>query len=196
MGSLRRSGAVWAFRGLAPLVRLLGRTADGITMENTLSVFREYGRLERLREAEGLSVDQLQQWMNLKHILSAHFRPGAREFADKQASLRVPSRLRVSFESFGQRRECLMTNISRGGVFVSTQTPLPIGTPFKLWIVVDGSDAAQELPGEVATVNVGADLKGEENGMGIRFCILDEAQQALVDDLYGAALSEALKDVE
>jgi len=30
-----------------------------------------------------------------------------------------------------------MTNVSRGGVFVSTGSPLPLGTKIKLWIKVD-----------------------------------------------------------
>jgi hypothetical protein len=143
-------------------------------MKNLLSVFREYGRLERLREAEGLSVRQLERWTGLKRILAAHFELGSRDFVDKQASLRVPYVLRVSYESYGEFRDCLMKNISRGGVFISTPNPLP----------------------EVASVNTGVDLMSEDQGMGIRFCNLGEKQQELVEHLYGNAMDEAMKNVE
>lgn len=165
-------------------------------MKNLLSVFREYGRLERLREAEGLSVRQLEQWTGLKRTLAAHFELGSRDFVDKQASLRVPYVLRVSYESYGEFRDCLMKNISRGGVFISTPNPLPIGTLFKLRIFVEESGEAHVLSGEVASVNTGVDLMSEDQGMGIRFCNLGEKQQELVEHLYGNAMDEAMKNVE
>jgi type IV pilus assembly protein PilZ len=166
-------------------------------METLLPIFREYGRLERMREDQGLSVEQLERWTHLKRILSSHFRPGVRrELADKQASLRVPSQLRVSFDSYGELRECLMTNISRGGVFVSTPSPLPIGTPFKLRIHVGESGETHELSGEVASVNTRPDMQGESQGMGIRFCHLTEPQQELVERLYGDAMDVAIGNFE
>ena len=166
-------------------------------MENILPVFREYGRLERLREDEGLSLEQLERWTHLKRILSQHFHPEARrEYVDKQASLRVPSQLRVSFESYGQLRQSLMTNISRGGVFVATEHPLPIGTPFVLRIHVEETGETHELSGEVSSVNTGAGMRNDQRGMGIRFSRLTDQQQELVDRLYGHALDEAMRRAE
>ena len=166
-------------------------------MENVLSVFREYGRLERMREDQGLSVEQLERWTHLKRILASHLRPESkREYVDKQASLRVPSQLRVSFDSYGELRECLMTNISRGGVFVATPNPLPIGTPFNLRIHVEESGETVMLSGEVATVNTGVDMRSEDRGMGIRFTKLDDAQKEIVERLYGKALDEAISRLE
>jgi uncharacterized protein (TIGR02266 family) len=162
-------------------------------MENIVSVFREYGRLERMREDQGLSVEQLERWTVLKRMLASHFRGGIQdEYADKQASLRVPSQLRVSFESYGRLRECLMKNISRGGVFVLTPNPLPIGTPFQLRIHVEETGETHALSGEVASINTGADMKSEEAGMGIRFTQLSDEQQAVVERLYGKALDDAM----
>ncbi len=166
-------------------------------MENILPIFREYGRLERLREDGGLSVEQLERWTHLKRVLSQHFHPDLRrEHVDKQASLRVPSQLRVSFESYGKLQQSLMTNISRGGVFVATEYPLPIGTPFKLRIHVQETGETHELTGEVSSVNAGADMRSDRQGMGIRFSNLSEAQQELVDRLYGRALDEAMRKIE
>ena len=166
-------------------------------MERMLPIFREYGRLERMREDEGLSVEQLERRTHLKRILSSHFRPGiGRKMADKQSSLRVPSQLRVSFDSYGKLRDCLMTNISRGGVFVSTPSPLPIGTPFQLRIHVGESGETHELSGEVASVDVRPDMPSESQGMGIRFCNLSAQQEALVTRLYGDAIDVAISRFE
>jgi uncharacterized protein (TIGR02266 family) len=165
-------------------------------MENMLSAIREYGRLEKLREQKGLSVEELERWTHLKRILASHFKPGTgNEIADKQSSLRVPSQLQVSFDSYGNLRECLMTNISRGGVFVATSDPLPIGTPFKLRIKIADPEEIHELSGEVASVNAGRDMKSEDRGMGIRFCHLNEQQQAVVERLYGQAMDAMMKKV-
>ena len=165
-------------------------------MANVLSVFREYGRLERMRVNEGLSVEQLERWTALKRILTDHFQTGSREFVDKQSSLRVPSQLKVSFDSYGQLRENLMTNISRGGVFIETAKPLPIGTPLDLQIHVDETGETHCLSGEVATVNISVDGRSTGEGMGIRFTNLSEEQQEIVHRLYGEALERALTQLE
>jgi type IV pilus assembly protein PilZ len=165
-------------------------------MANMPAIFREFMRLERIREADALSIVELERLTQLRRILATHFKPGGNpDHIDKQASLRVPTRLRVSFESYGELRQCLMTNISRGGVFVATQKPLPMGTPFLLRIEIADSDELLELRGEVATVNTGADMQSEEEGMGIRFSNLSEEQQAQVQKLYGQAMSKALEQI-
>lgn len=165
-------------------------------MANVLPVFREYGRLERLREARGLSGEELERWMQLKRLLARHLNPRTNEeLVDKQASLRVPSQLQVAFDSDGKLRECLVTNISRDGVFVATESLLPIGTPLKLRIQIDEAGLVHELMGEVASVNAGRDMKSEDHGMGIRFCSLSEEQLKVVEQLYGRAMDDAIKSV-
>jgi uncharacterized protein (TIGR02266 family) len=161
-------------------------------MPNLPAVFREYKRLERIRDEQGFSLKDLERWTLLKRILSEHFRPGlGREIADKQASLRVPVRLRVAFGDRGALRECLMTNISRGGVFIATDDPLPIGTSLQLRIHVGESERTLEIAGEIVTVNTGADMKSSERGMGITFTTRSEADESLVKELYGKAMEDA-----
>ena len=169
-------------------------------MNRLLPVFREYGRLERLREGNGLSVEQLERWNHLKRMLASHFRPcRGREFADKQASLRVPVQIRAGFESDGERRECPVKNISRGGLFVSTRSPLPAGSHVELEIRVGETGEVHTLRGEVARVvdaAGGPDGDAEEEGMGIRFTDLDEAQLRVVDRLYDDAMDRAIEKME
>ena len=166
-------------------------------MANMPALLREFMRLERMREAQGFSMADLERWGAIKQKLASHF--GAKipkGVADQRRSLRIPTRLRVSFESYGALQRCLMTNISRGGVFVSTAQPLPIGTPFELRIEIGETGETIAVRGEVASVNSGPKLSTRELGMGIRFVNLDEGQEKQIEELYGRAMSQALEAAE
>ena len=100
--------------------------------------FRRFLYLDRKRKAGGITPRELQRWILLKRILNQEFAPEAdAEKAQRRESLRVPARVGVSFCSLGELKECLMTNLSRGGLFVATDTPLEIGTRFQLRIEME-----------------------------------------------------------
>ncbi len=123
-----------------------------------------------------------------------HFQPGIEEqHAQSRAFVRVPLALNVSFESRGEVRECLMKNLSAGGIFVATESPLPIGTPFNVRIRIERTGEEIELPGEVVSVGASADLADDEHGMGIRFVNLDEAQREQVAELSEQAMKKAIE---
>jgi Tfp pilus assembly protein PilZ len=90
-------------------------------------------------------------------------------------------------------RECLMTNMSLGGVVIATTSPLPIGTPFLVRLHIEESGEYLELPGVVASQDVSADLSHEKRGMGIRFVNLSDEQRKLVSDLYEQGLKKAIE---
>ena len=106
--------------------------------------------------------------------------------------MRVPVRLRMGFESYGEIRESLMTNLSRGGLFIATPSPLPLGSTLQLRIRIEESEQEIEIEGEVASLNSGPGLLEEELGMGVKFVRLDEEQTKAVDDLYERASRKAL----
>jgi uncharacterized protein (TIGR02266 family) len=160
-------------------------------MANMPAVFREYKRLDQQRGTSGLSVEELERWTQLKRLLTSHFTPAAGpKIAAKRASLRVPTRLRVNFDSVDGLRECLMTNISRGGVFVATDNPLEVGSTIRLRLDIQETGKTLEFEGSVAVVNAGADMCSDDRGMGIRFGQLSEQQEALIQELYGKALDK------
>ena len=151
-------------------------------------------RLERKRKSNDLSVKELEEWSELKEILGTHFQPGlAKEHAAQRASMRVPICFNVSFESYGEIREVLMTNLSRGGLFVASERPLPIGTQVQVKIRIEESGNVINVSGEVVSQNIGADLVTEERGMGVRFVGLTASQKKVVDALYQKALQGALE---
>jgi uncharacterized protein (TIGR02266 family) len=160
-------------------------------MANMPAVFREYKRLDSMRNGPGLSVQELERWTQLKRILTSHFTPAAGpKIAAKRTSLRVPTRLRVSFESFGELRNCLMTNISHGGLFIATDDPLEVGSKIRLRLKIEATGQDVELEGSVAVVNAGADMCSTERGMGIRFEKLSPEQEALIQEICGRALDQ------
>jgi len=164
-------------------------------MRNMPALFREYMTLDQRRAgAEGLSIAEFKRWSDLKRVLGREFQPGVQDSKqDRRGSVRVPVRLRMGFESYGEIRESLMTNLSRGGLFVATPNPLPMGATLHLRIRIEESQQEVEVEGEVASLNSGPGLLDEELGMGVRFIRLSDAQQKAVDDLYERSMRRALE---
>ena len=162
-------------------------------MSNMPGILRAYMALDKRRTSpEGLSVADYERWTELKNSLSRHFQPGAKAKDQvKRTSVRVPVRLRMGFESYGEIRESLMTNLSRGGLFIATPSPLEMGATLHLRIRIEESQAELQLEAEVVALNSGPGLKSEECGMGVKFVHLDQEQQKLVDELYEHSVKAA-----
>jgi uncharacterized protein (TIGR02266 family) len=127
-------------------------------------------------------------------MLNRHFQPGLQDSkSDRRGSVRVPARLRVGFDSYGEIRESLMTNLSRGGLFIATPDPLPLGASLQLRIRIEETGEILDLGGEVASLNSGPGLTTEELGMGIKFIRQSDAQEKAVDNLYEQSLRKALQ---
>ena len=155
---------------------------------------RDFMALDQRRRTDGLSPADMVRWSQLKDTLHRHFEPDVEEqHAQSRASVRVPLVLNVNFESRGEVHKCLMTNLSAGGLFVATESPLPIGTPFNVRIRIERTGEEIELPCEVVTVGVSANLSEEQHGMGIRFAHLSEAQAQLVAEFSEEAMKKAIK---
>lgn len=163
---------------------------------NLSAAFREYMALERARESDqGISIAEYQRWLQLKRILNRHFQPGVQDtHEDRRESVRIPSRLRVGFQSYGDIRESLMTNFSRGGVFIATAEPLPMGSTMRLRLTIQESGQVLDVKGEVASLNTGPGLTSEEFGMRIKFVQLSEDEAKAIDDLYEHSLRRAISD--
>ena len=116
-------------------------------MSDMPGLLRAYMALEQQRKSGGLSPAELARWSQLKGALNRHFQPEVEEqHAKSRASVRVPLALNVCFESRGKVRECLMRNLSTGGIFIATESPLPIGTPFNVRIRVEKPQRKSNSP--------------------------------------------------
>jgi len=113
------------------------------------------------------------------------------EDSDRRASLRVPAQLRVDFASIAELRGKLMTNLSRGGLFVATTHLLDIGTRVALHIQVESSGERLEIPAEVVSQNVGPRYESDPPGMGMQFLEMDAAVERRLAELYEEVLHAA-----
>jgi uncharacterized protein (TIGR02266 family) len=166
-------------------------------MSDMPGLLRAYLALDKRRKAGGLSPTDMARWSQLKSALSRHFEPGIEEqHAQSREAVRVPLDLNVDFESRGEVRKCLMKNLSAGSIFVATESPLPLGTPFNVRIRIERTGEEIELPGEVVTVGASANLAEEKHGMGIRFVNLDKAQLEQVAVLSEQAMKKAIHGAE
>jgi uncharacterized protein (TIGR02266 family) len=103
---------------------------------------------------------------------------------EKRLSARANVRARVDFEIESDDTFVYeyMTNLSRGGIFLSTRNPLEAGTVIKLRFALPENGREIEVNGRVAWVNrFRPDGLNMNPGMGVEFVDLaDEDRQAIV----------------
>jgi uncharacterized protein (TIGR02266 family) len=166
-------------------------------MSDMPGLLRVFLALDKRRKASGLSPTEMARWSQLKGALSRHFEPSIEEqHARSRESVRVPLDLNVNFESLGEIRKCMMKNLSAGGIFVATESPLPIGTPFNVHIRIEKTGEDIQLPGEVVSVGASADLSAEKHGMGIRFVNLSDSQREQVEKFSEQVMKNAIEGAE
>jgi len=111
---------------------------------------------------------------------------------DRRAHPRIPIELRVDYPKLNAFFADYTRNISKGGTFVKTGQPLPVGTRFVFRLSVPTLSEPIVLTGEVAWVRE----EGDEPGMGIRFVYPSEEArlsiERLVEDLMARNLGKAL----
>lgn len=163
-----------------------------VAMQDLASRFREYIQLERRRDGAGLSTAEYERWEQLKRFLSRRFNPEVSdEQADERRSVRIPTRLTATFRDEVELRSSLMTNLSRGGVFIMTDRPLEIGASLALRIDLADSGESLDVPVEVVSCNVGPGFDQSRRGMGLRFRPTSDEMQRKLDELYERQLKEA-----
>ncbi len=101
---------------------------------------------------------------------------------------RAPIELRVEYRKVNTFFADYTKNISKGGTFIKTHKPLPIGTEFLFKLSVPQREAAFELLGEVTWSRV----EGDEPGMGIRFVYSSEGQRAEFESMVEGMMLESL----
>ena len=114
--------------------------------------------------------------------------------------MRAPIELRVEYRRLNSFFSDYTKNISKGGTFIHTERPLPIGTEFVFHLVVPTLPEPLSLRGEVRWVlQPGDPAPGGEPaapGMGIRFRYENDEErtriEASVEDLMRLHLGPGL----
>lgn len=111
-------------------------------------------------------------------------------------SLRAPIELKVEYKRLNSFFADYTRNISKGGTFIRTDKPLPIGTEFRFVLAVPKLQAPLELRGKVQWIVRPTDAGGDaEPGMGIGFIYESEADRARVEAIVEDLMIESLGPV-
>src|SRR3954454_12051756 len=108
--------------------------------------------------------------------------------ADARAHPRAPIELKVDYKKLNSFFADYTKNISKGGTFIKTKKPLPIGTRFLFKLTVPQRGDPFELLGEV----VRSQTDGEEPGMGIRFIYSTDTQRSDFEGVVEQLMSSSL----
>lgn len=73
-------------------------------------------------------------------------------------------------------------NISRGGLFINTQKPLPVGTHVKLIVSLPGTEFPFDMTGRVTRVNESHAANNQVPGMAIEFVGVDEEKRIRLEE--------------
>ena len=120
--------------------------------------------------------------------VGARFNRGS---ANDRQEDRLSAGLRVEYRNAGRVEVDLAANISSGGAFVRTSSPLDVGDPLLLTFDVPNQRFPLQLAARVKWVAPFGDKISARPGMGVQFMALDDRKRALLDDLVRHARAEA-----
>lgn len=158
---------------------------------NLLPLLRECKQLDEKRATSSLTPAEHGRWLELKHRLGARLGPSQ---CERRASARLETRLDVSFETPEQFQEAVISNLSLGGMFVSTAFPAEMGTKLTVALYIESIGTRLDLPCVVVSQNVGAGFDTSLLGMGLKFAGLTKIQRKAVDRLYAKVSIAPKKD--
>ena len=118
----------------------------------------------------------------------------SRESRDRSLDPRQPIELKVEYERLNAFFADYTKNISRGGTFIQTRKPLPVGTEFSFLLHVPTLDQPIEIRGEVRrVVEPGqVDDGAEPAGMGIRFVYASDEERRNVERMVQRLMVDSL----
>jgi type IV pilus assembly protein PilZ len=116
--------------------------------------------------------------------------------ADRRTAHRGPIRLRVDYERMNAFFADYTKNISKGGTFIKTARPLPIGTRFLFALSVPALSEPVQITGEVQWIaqagSAGPAGSDNEPGMGIRFVFTADEERVRFERLVQGLMEHSL----
>ena len=106
--------------------------------------------------------------------------------------LRIESEIEVHFKTFNQFYKEYTKNISKGGIFIKTENPLPPQTAIEIKLFLPDEPEPLEAVGEVVHI-IEPELareKGWDAGMGVQFVDFEETMQAKLERYINKRLKE------
>jgi type IV pilus assembly protein PilZ len=108
---------------------------------------------------------------------------------ERREFLRVTLNVLVEYANLEELRTDLAANISSGGLFIRTDTPLAIGTDITVHLVLPDESSPLALEATVMHTTL-EDPHASMDGMGVRFKTLAPEHEARINALVSAADNE------
>jgi type IV pilus assembly protein PilZ len=115
--------------------------------------------------------------------------------SERRTGSRRPIELKVEYKRLNTFFADYTKNISRGGTFIKTSRPLPVGTEFLFKLFVPGRSEPLTIHGEVQRIVSNTDVDGDgtpDEGMAIRFVYREGDPQAEIARVVEALMTESL----
>ncbi|HTL32250.1 MAG TPA: TIGR02266 family protein [Kofleriaceae bacterium] len=115
--------------------------------------------------------------------------------AERRTTTRRPIELKVEYKRLNTFFADYTKNISRGGTFIKTGRPLPVGTEFLFKLFVPGRAEPLTIHGEVQRIVTDTDVDGDgtpDQGMAIRFVYREGDPQAEIARVVEGLMTESL----
>ena len=109
---------------------------------------------------------------------------------ERRIDVRNPIELKVEYKRLNTFFADYTKNISRGGTFIKTSRPLPIGTEFLFKLFVPNREEPLTIHGEVQRII--AESADEEAGMAIRFVYREGDPQLEIARIVEGLMTESL----
>src|SRR4051812_10758679 len=109
--------------------------------------------------------------------------------SDRRRAPREPIRLRVEYQRMNAFFADYTKNISKGGTFIKTARPLPIGTRFLFALSVPALSEPVQITGEVQWI---AGAGAADPGMGIRFIFAADEERIRFERLVQGLMEHSL----
>jgi uncharacterized protein (TIGR02266 family) len=109
---------------------------------------------------------------------------------NKRRAARLNHQIPVAYRSVGSFLSDWATNISHGGLFINTRSPLPVGTEVKVLVQIPGAAFPCELAGRVTRVTEFDNKANMVPGMGVEFTHVDDARRKQIEAFVARLRSE------
>ena len=110
--------------------------------------------------------------------------------AERRDSARRPIELKVEYKRLNTFFADYTKNISRGGTFIKTSRPLPVGTEFLFKLIVPGRTEPLTIHGEVQRIIDASE--DDDPGMAIRFVYREGDPQAEIARIVEGLMTDSL----
>ena len=101
--------------------------------------------------------------------------------SNKRKSERLEHELLVAYRTVDGFITDWAVNISRGGLFINSRTPLPVGTTVRLIVSLPDAAFPFDLTGRVTRVSEFNNAANEVPGMGLEFVDIDDDKRSRIE---------------